>query len=63
MNNVPSKLLIGSEYSYTSARLDAEAFRRRHLPGRNEPCPCKSGKKYKHCCLHKRPKPPPISVD
>ena len=19
--------------------------------GRNEPCPCKSGKKYKHCCL------------
>lgn len=21
------------------------------LPGRNEPCPCKSGKKFKHCCL------------
>ncbi len=20
--------------------------------GRNEPCPCGSGKKYKHCCLH-----------
>ena len=20
-------------------------------PGRNEPCPCGSGKKYKHCCL------------
>ena len=19
-------------------------------PGRNDPCPCKSGKKYKHCC-------------
>src|SRR5271168_3226491 len=19
--------------------------------GRNEPCPCRSGKKYKHCCL------------
>ena len=19
--------------------------------GRNDPCPCKSGKKYKHCCL------------
>jgi uncharacterized protein len=19
-------------------------------PGRNEPCPCGSGKKYKHCC-------------
>lgn len=21
--------------------------------GRNEPCHCKSGKKYKHCCLNK----------
>jgi hypothetical protein len=21
--------------------------------GRNDLCPCKSGKKYKHCCLHK----------
>jgi tetratricopeptide (TPR) repeat protein len=21
--------------------------------GRNDPCPCGSGKKYKHCCLHK----------
>ncbi|MGL5525072.1 MAG: SEC-C metal-binding domain-containing protein [Aeromonas veronii] len=20
--------------------------------GRNEPCPCGSGKKYKLCCLH-----------
>ena len=19
-------------------------------PGRNDPCPCGSGKKYKHCC-------------
>jgi hypothetical protein len=22
-------------------------------PGRNEPCSCGSGKKYKHCCLSK----------
>jgi hypothetical protein len=22
-------------------------------PGRNEPCSCGSGKKYKHCCLGK----------
>ena len=22
-------------------------------PGRNDPCPCGSGKKYKHCCLDK----------
>jgi hypothetical protein len=23
-------------------------------PGRNDPCPCGSGKKYKHCCALKR---------
>jgi len=26
----------------------------REEPGRNDPCPCGSGKKYKHCCLKKR---------
>jgi len=25
--------------------------------GRNDPCPCGSGKKYKHCCLGKEPPP------
>ncbi len=25
--------------------------------GRNDPCPCGSGKKYKHCCLRKRSQP------
>lgn len=24
-----------------------------HKPGRNEPCHCGSGRKYKQCCLHK----------
>jgi len=23
------------------------------MPGRNSPCPCGSGRKYKHCCLRK----------
>jgi len=27
-------------------------------PGRNDPCPCGSGKKYKQCCLNKRPPSP-----
>jgi hypothetical protein len=26
--------------------------------GRNDPCPCGSGKKFKHCCLNKVAKPP-----
>lgn len=30
--------------------------------GRNEPCPCGSGKKYKHCCLGKEPPPRVSSV-
>ncbi|MBO1265080.1 SEC-C domain-containing protein [Proteiniclasticum sp. SCR006] len=24
------------------------------LPGRNDPCPCGSGKKYKKCCIDKK---------
>ena len=27
-----------------------EPWRREPGPGRNEPCPCGSGRKYKHCC-------------
>jgi uncharacterized protein len=27
--------------------------KRERKPGRNDPCPCGSGKKYKHCCLGK----------
>jgi uncharacterized protein len=28
------------------------SYVREHKVGRNDPCPCGSGKKYKHCCLH-----------
>jgi tetratricopeptide (TPR) repeat protein len=28
--------------------------------GRNDPCPCGSGKKYKQCCLAKKPSTGPI---
>ena len=28
--------------------------------GRNDPCPCGSGKKYKYCCLNKKDKSPMI---
>ena len=24
--------------------------------GRNDPCPCGSGKKFKRCCFHKKPR-------
>lgn len=28
-----------------------------NVVGRNDPCPCGSGKKYKKCCLRKKPSP------
>jgi len=36
----------GGEAAEVMALLAAEA----HTTGRNDPCPCGSGKKYKHCC-------------
>jgi len=30
-----------------------QPIRVRKEPGRNDPCPCGSGKKYKHCCMSK----------
>lgn len=32
-----------------------ETFRKQEAePGRNDPCPCGSGKKYKQCCLKRK---------
>ena len=33
----------------TRERQPVQPVRRENLPGRNEPCPCGSGKKFKHC--------------
>jgi hypothetical protein len=33
---------------------DGQVVRQGHKVGRNEPCPCGSGKKYKRCCGRKR---------
>lgn len=40
--------------SWLATRSDARSPARRDRPrvGRNDPCPCGSGKKYKRCCLH-----------
>jgi hypothetical protein len=32
-------------------------------PGRNDPCPCGSGKKYKHCCLNAGSVPAAVPAD
>ena len=36
------------------AMLDVELSRSSKAVGRNEPCPCGSGKKFKRCCLVSR---------
>lgn len=33
--------------------VNLERMKYGHKVGRNEPCPCGSGKKYKNCCLNK----------
>jgi SEC-C motif-containing protein len=45
----------GGQWVYTRAlREGPPPFRdTAKKPGRNDPCPCGSGKKYKHCCLAK----------
>lgn len=45
---------IGQPFTKTSASSKAQSnvidFKTRQKIGRNDPCPCGSGKKYKHCC-------------
>jgi hypothetical protein len=41
---------FGINEEYRQRReVDLEGEGKIHRPGRNEPCPCGSGKKYKHC--------------
>lgn len=42
---------IGDEWAYSTGELKVETIvREGRKIGRNEPCPCGSGKKYKNCC-------------
>ena len=48
----------GSDPAGVMAELAAAAGRRRRVTGRNDPCPCGSGAKFKHCCLATSGDPP-----
>lgn len=57
-NNIPHYALYGYSPNELMKRQIEEMKKqeendRRNKIGRNEPCPCGSGKKYKHCCLNK----------
>jgi peptide deformylase len=43
--------VIQHEYDHMLGLLCCDRSKRMVEPGRNEPCPCGSGKKYKKCCL------------
>ena len=52
-NAIPQAVRALHKY-WLDRRAPESAPIRRASPkvGRNDPCPCGSGKKYKHCCLH-----------
>jgi hypothetical protein len=43
--------IIGNEIDRLSSKNKSQGLRSSLKVGRNEPCPCGSGKKYKKCCL------------
>ncbi len=47
----PSESGVGNQQHETSSETEAkqQPIRVEKTPGRNDPCPCGSGKKYKHC--------------
>jgi len=45
----PQQLSAENDYIDPSENIKQEPIRVEKAPGRNDPCPCGSGKKYKHC--------------
>ena len=48
--NIERKQVIKGEAVNDSTKLKKAAPKRTSKIGRNDPCPCGSGKKYKQCC-------------
>ncbi len=46
-------LYLRREIQQNQDRIESLSARLPRKVGRNEPCPCGSGRKYKHCCLNK----------
>ncbi len=45
-----NKIPVPVKYKESAAGQERRPIRNLHNVGRNDPCPCGSGKKYKHCC-------------
>ena len=48
LQNLSKAKMIQSQYQASVSK--PKTFRRHPHVGRNDPCPCGSGKKFKHCC-------------
>jgi len=49
----PSEILQKMDQRLTVLKEEGHTLMQRIKVGRNEPCPCGSGKKFKKCCLNK----------
>lgn len=49
LENIVGDKTTPQVYSVQKPRQQKREFKK---IGRNDPCPCHSGKKYKHCCLN-----------
>jgi len=47
------ELALGDVLPQATGVEPVSAVRAERAPGRNDPCPCGSGRKYKHCCARK----------
>ncbi len=43
-------LSVDKRHEITRSFRESKIFKKESQPGRNDPCPCGSGKKYKKCC-------------
>jgi len=50
-NNIHDKILLTRKYSSPIEPVANSSTYVTEKVGRNDPCPCGSGKKYKHCCI------------
>jgi len=51
LDTAADELIAGCVTDLHTARLASETAKRPRNVGRNDPCPCGSGRKYKKCCL------------
>jgi hypothetical protein len=52
-NEAAREEYIRNMVKWAAPKLGIKDYRKRPKVGRNEPCPCKSGKKFKACCWNK----------